>query len=115
MSTKSEVKLPTQVLFKPTEFEASVYKAGLNSAKPPFTFHCGDWERHALPVLSESTRGYVYGNAGAGETYAKKPRVFQKIQHHAASFAALEKQTRMVNRSSAMHLPLSLARNWTFR
>jgi lactate 2-monooxygenase len=78
MSTKSEVKLPTRGLFKPTDFEASVFKAGLHSAKPPFTFHCANWERHALPVLSESARGYVYGNAGAGETYAKNLESFKK-------------------------------------
>ena len=64
--------------FKPAKLEASVYFAGLHSTKPTFTFFSGDWEQQALSVLSESARGYVYGNTGAGETCAKNLAAFKK-------------------------------------
>jgi lactate 2-monooxygenase len=67
-----------RIPFKPTELEFSVYEGGLKSHKPPFTFHSGDWERQALPILFESARGYVAGNAGAGSTYAKNIAAFDK-------------------------------------
>jgi lactate 2-monooxygenase len=72
--TKEAQRLP----FKPQELESSVYFAGLHSTKPIFTFASGEWEPQALRVLSESARGYVYGNAGAGETCAKNLAAFKR-------------------------------------
>lgn len=66
------------VPFRPLDLEASVYEGGLQSHKPPFTFHSGEWEKQALPILSESARGYVSGNAGAGSTYRKNIAAFDK-------------------------------------
>lgn len=64
--------------FQPTDLEMSVYVAGLHSHKPPFTFKSTDWEAQALPILSESARGYVQGNAGAGSTYEKNIEAFKR-------------------------------------
>lgn len=64
--------------FQPTELENRIYLSGLHSHKPPFTFKNTEWEAQALPILSESARGYVHGNAGAGSTYEKNIESFKK-------------------------------------
>lgn len=59
-------------------YEQSVFKAGLHSSRPAFTFHSDQWEPQAQRVLSAPSWGYVHGNAGAGSTYEKNLKAFQR-------------------------------------
>lgn len=60
------------------QYENEVYRAGLHSAKPPFTFQTSEWENLAKQTLSASSFGYVHGNSGTGSTYAKNLAAFQR-------------------------------------
>jgi hypothetical protein len=91
-----------------------VYEGGLKSHKPPFTCHSGDWERQALPILSESARGYVAGNAGAGSTYAKNITAFDKYRLCRVVCVPPGK-TKTANRYTAIHQPRSWAKSWISR
>lgn len=62
----------------PVEYEKSIYQKGLNFERPPFTFHTADWETEAGKVLSATSKGYVTGNAGTGETTKKNLEAFKK-------------------------------------
>lgn len=59
-------------------YEESVFQAGLHTTKPPFSFHPSDWESQAKNVLSANSSGYICGNAGAGSTYQKNIKAFEK-------------------------------------
>ncbi|KAJ6574205.1 FMN-dependent dehydrogenase [Mycena capillaripes] len=63
--------------FRRTEAD-SVFRAGLHSARPPFTFQSNLWEPLAKNTLSASSWGYIHGNAGAGSTYAKNLAAFHR-------------------------------------
>jgi lactate 2-monooxygenase len=62
----------------PIQYESSIYSAGLHSHRPPFTFQSNEWEQLAIARLSASSKGYVYGNAGAGSTHEKNIAAFKK-------------------------------------
>lgn len=62
----------------PIEYEKSVYQKGLNYERPPFTFQSEEWEKQASGVLSATSRGYLIGNAGTGETAKKNADAFKR-------------------------------------
>lgn len=59
-------------------YEQSVFKAGLHSTRPQFTFQSDQWEPQAQRILSASSWGYVHGNCGAGSTYRNNLRAFER-------------------------------------
>jgi lactate 2-monooxygenase len=61
----------------PISYEAEVYQKGLRYEKPPFTFQPLKWEELATARLSAESKGYVFGNAGIGETTAKNRKAFE--------------------------------------
>lgn len=62
----------------PVEYEKSVYKKGLDYERPPFTFSSTEWEKQASEIMSATSKGYVVGNAGTGETAKKNIDAFKK-------------------------------------
>lgn len=60
------------------QYEQEVYKNGLASHQPPFTFQSAEWENRAKSVLSSNSWGYIHGNAGTGGTYAKNLKAFER-------------------------------------
>jgi hypothetical protein len=62
----------------PVEYEKSVYQNGLRYERPPFTFRSTEWESQASMVMSATSKGYVVGNAGTGETAQKNVDAFKK-------------------------------------
>lgn len=62
----------------PVEYEKSVYQKGLHYERPPFTFRAQEWEPQASAQMSATSKGYVIGNAGTGETARKNRDAFQK-------------------------------------
>ena len=62
----------------PVEYEKSVYQNGLRYERPPFTFRSTAWESQASAVMSATSKGYVVGNAGTGETAQKNVDAFKK-------------------------------------
>jgi lactate 2-monooxygenase len=62
----------------PVEYEKSVYQNGLRYERPPFTFRSTEWESQASAVMSATSKGYVVGNAGTGETAQKNVDAFKK-------------------------------------
>lgn len=59
-------------------YEQSIFKAGVHSSRPNFTFQSDQWEPQAKRILSAPSWGYVHGNAGAGTTYEKNLKAFQR-------------------------------------
>lgn len=76
-STRQPGQKP-HVVENPVEYEKSVYQKGLRYERPPFTFHAQEWERQASAQMSATSKGYVIGNAGTGETAKKNRDAFQK-------------------------------------
>lgn len=62
----------------PVEYEKTIYEKGLDYERPPFTFHSTEWEKQASEVMSATSKGYVVGNAGTGETAKKNVDAFKK-------------------------------------
>jgi isopentenyl diphosphate isomerase/L-lactate dehydrogenase-like FMN-dependent dehydrogenase len=62
----------------PVEYENEVYQKGLRFERPPFTFQGLQWEAEAETRMSATSRGYVVGNAGTGETTRKNREAFSK-------------------------------------
>ncbi|KAI1319404.1 putative FMN dependent dehydrogenase [Xylariaceae sp. FL0255] len=62
----------------PVAYESSVYEKGLHYERPPFSFKSLDWEAEASKVMSATSKGYVIGNAGTGETARKNRAAFEK-------------------------------------
>lgn len=62
----------------PVEYEKSVYQNGLRYERPAFTFRSTEWESQACTVMSSTSKGYVVGNAGTGETAQKNVDAFKK-------------------------------------
>ncbi|CEP61065.1 uncharacterized protein LALA0_S02e05952g [Lachancea lanzarotensis] len=62
----------------PLQYMDAVYKHGLSSERPPFTFKSDDWETLAKEQMSNNSLGYVCGSASTGETYRKNRAAFQK-------------------------------------
>lgn len=62
----------------PVEYEKSVYMNGLRYERPPFTFKSQDWEPQASQSMSDTSRGYLIGNAGKGETAQKNVKAFKQ-------------------------------------
>ncbi|KAH7029539.1 FMN-dependent dehydrogenase [Microdochium trichocladiopsis] len=62
----------------PVCYEKSIYQKGLNYERPPFTFLSSNWESRASDVLSATSKGYLIGNAGTGETARKNTDAFKK-------------------------------------
>lgn len=60
------------------DYEQSVFKAGLHSARPPFTFQSDQWEPQAHRILSSASWGYLHGNCGTGATYRNNLNAFSK-------------------------------------
>lgn len=59
-------------------YEQSVFKAGINSTRPLFTFQSKEWESLAKNILSANSWGYLHGNCGAGSTYTKNLAAFNR-------------------------------------
>ncbi len=62
----------------PVDYEKEIYQKGLQYERPPFTFQVGKWESAAEERMSATSRGYVVGNAGTGETARKNRKAFAK-------------------------------------
>ena len=71
-------KKPSAFVPDSIHYQRAVFKAGLHSAKSPFTFQAHRWEPLAKEVLSGSAWGYIHGTCGAGTTYAKNLAAFDR-------------------------------------
>jgi lactate 2-monooxygenase len=69
---------PSKPPINPVEYENSVYQRGLQFERPPLTFQTGQWESNALERMSFESKGYVFGNAGTGETTRKNREAFTR-------------------------------------
>lgn len=69
---------PTPFIPDSIHYQESVFTAGINCTRPPFTFQPNEWENLAKSVLSANSWGYLHGNCGAGSTYAKNLAAFNR-------------------------------------
>jgi lactate 2-monooxygenase len=59
-------------------YQQDIFKAGLHSGRPPFTFQPAKWESMAKEVLPATAWGYLHGNAGMGSTYDRNLAAFRR-------------------------------------
>ncbi|KAG0647755.1 putative lactate 2-monooxygenase [Hyphodiscus hymeniophilus] len=62
----------------PVDYENSVYQRGLQFERPTLSFQTAKWEADALDRMSAESKGYVFGNAGTGETARKNRDAFAR-------------------------------------
>ena len=62
----------------PVEYEKEVYQKGLSYQRQPFTFQTSKWQTEAEERMSATSKGYVSGNAGTGETTQKNLDALKK-------------------------------------
>ena len=67
-------KLPAD----PVDYEKQIYQRGLQFERPRLPFQWEALESQAVARLSAESKGYLYGNAGTGETARKNREAFAR-------------------------------------
>ncbi|SCU92723.1 LAFA_0F12442g1_1 [Lachancea sp. 'fantastica'] len=94
---------------QPLQYMSAVYQHGLNSERPPFTFHSNDWETLAKEQMFKNSLGYVCGCASTGETDKKNRAAFQKWSMIPNRLVRTDDFTSLETQCLGANLPVPIA------